>query len=234
MKNEATFSGIFRELISLVGDARRNLAIYTLVLGGLAVIGVTLGLAEPASSAFSGESMARARGNGLSGKFQIFTTVVSVVASYMLIKRHLALRGRLQSAGNRFWPYFGMMIVSGLAVLIGLILLVVPGVILLVRWSAASGFLIGGNRRVFESLAESWHATKGSSGAIFLAGFALTFGLTATVLIFSLALDAINPLLGGIVSSFAQAASGAVYVSFGVAVYCLLQGDTREFEEVFA
>ena len=48
MTEEASVGGILGELFSLLGDSARDFALYTLVIGGLAAVGVLAGLAETA------------------------------------------------------------------------------------------------------------------------------------------------------------------------------------------
>jgi hypothetical protein len=46
MMSDASFGGILRELMALLADAWRELAVYTLVLGALTTVGVWAGLTE--------------------------------------------------------------------------------------------------------------------------------------------------------------------------------------------
>ncbi|WP_156457555.1 hypothetical protein [Altererythrobacter sp. Root672] len=234
MRNEATFSGIFQELVSLIGDAKRDVAIYTLVVGGLTAIGVAFGLMETSSGTISYGFSVDTNDTPASALFEIGTMIVSIVATYVLLTRYLAARGRLQSEGSRFWLYLGMSILSVIAVLIGFLFLIVPGVILLVRWSAASGYLIGARQGVFESLSSSWHATKGSGWAIFFAAIVLLLGLGVAVAVLSVVFSIAGETVGGIVSSFVETAISGVYAGLGIAIYSLVHDEAEELDEVFA
>lgn len=73
----------------------------------------------------------------------------------------------LLKLGIRFWlPYTILSVLFGLAVIAGFILLIVPGVILLIRWSFASFDLLLNQSKPYEALRSSWIATKGYVGAL--------------------------------------------------------------------
>lgn len=234
MRNEASFTGIFGELSSLLGDAWREVALYTLVVGGASAIGILTGLTEPAPETFDYGFEISATDSPSSVLFELVLLVVSFVANYFLLKRYLAVRGRLQKDANRFWPYLGMAILSAFAIVFGLILLIVPGIILLVRWSAASGYIIGAGQGVSDALTSSWNATKGHGWAIFFAGIALFVGVMVAASVIGGTMGAVG--LPGVdtVAAFIEAASGAIFSAFGIAIYCLVQDNTQELNEVFA
>jgi len=69
--------------------------------------------------------------------------------------------------GARFWlPYTILSVLFGLSVMVGFILLIVPGVILLIRWSFASFDLVLNKSKPREALSSSWKATKNYVGAL--------------------------------------------------------------------
>ena len=234
MQREASFTGIFGELASLLNDAWREIALYVLVIGGLAAIGILVGLTEPATAMFDFGFELNSNRGPASALFGLVALIVSVVANYLLLKRFLAVRGRAQEQRNRFWPYFGMGILSGFAIVFGLILLVVPGIILLVRWSAASGYVIGAGQGVMDSLGSSWEATKGHGWAIFFAGLVLFVGIIVAGAVLGGISGAISMEAVETVSAFVEAAYGAIFAGFGIAIYCRVQDDTEQLSEVFA
>ncbi len=61
---------------------------------------------------------------------------------------------------NLLWPYIGASILTGLAVLGGLILLIIPGIIVAIRLSMARFEVIEG-AGIKESLHKSWELTRG-------------------------------------------------------------------------
>ena len=66
-------------------------------------------------------------------------------------------------AGLRFWPLaFAVQLVSGIAVLLGLVLLVVPGVVLALRWLVPVPVLMAEGLGLGDSLRRSTELTDGS------------------------------------------------------------------------
>lgn len=238
MKRDADFAGFMGETVALVSDNLRFVAIYVLLVGGLNAAGIFLGLTAPASTGSGFQTSLGAMASfdaGLAGGlFSLGVGIVSIVAAYFLLSKLLESRGRLVDTDTRIWAYVGMMILSILGMMIGFLLLVIPGLILLVRWSASSGFLIGGKRGVIESLGDSWAATRGKSWPIFFVGLVLFIGFSV---ISGTMLGAIGAtgLNQGVMATSAliNAFSSAVFYALGVAIYYLVQNDEREIGAVF-
>jgi hypothetical protein len=234
MKHEANVGGILAELLSLVGDAGRDVALYILVVGGLTAVGVLAGFSETTAGVLNYGFSVGTDDTPASALFELFAAIVGIVAIYLLLTRLLAARGRLATGGGRFWPYLGMAIVSTIAVVLGLFMLIIPGVVLLVRWSAASGFLIGAGEGVTDSLGASWDATEGHGWAIFFAGLIVSVGVLVGSVIIGVLLAFTSEQVVAVVSAFIEAASGAVFAAFGVAIYCLVHDAGEDLSEVFA
>lgn len=66
-----------------------------------------------------------------------------------------------------FLPLLGLGIVAGLGMMLGYILLIVPGVILSVLWSVAAPAVVVEKRGVFESLQRSRNLTRGHRWSVF-------------------------------------------------------------------
>jgi hypothetical protein len=64
---------------------------------------------------------------------------------------------------------FVVMIVTGIAVALGLLLLVVPGIILGLMWSMTSPLILDGRARLFDAMPASARLTRGHRVKIFLA-----------------------------------------------------------------
>lgn len=120
----------------------------------------------------------------------------------------------------------------------GLLLFIIPGIILLIRWIAATGFLIGGQRSVTDALSASWEATRGHSwhffgGALLIAivggGMA---GVVAGGAAFAAGLE--FNFLSSAAGNIASNGFSAVFVAYGVAVYHLIADSTEETSEVFS
>jgi hypothetical protein len=100
------------------------------------------------------------------------TLAISILA---FILQYWIVRGLLQDLGYRipsrprFPAFFLMGLVTTVGILLGLVLLIVPGIVLMVRWSISAPVVIGSECRVIESIGESWRATEGVFWPIFLA-----------------------------------------------------------------
>ena len=166
--------------------------------------------------------------------FRIGSAVVTIVASYFYLARLLVARRALGEGGTRIWAYVGLSIISGLGMMLGFLFLIIPGLVLLCRWSAASGFLLGDRTEVTESLEKSWSATKGHAWQIFFAGLVLFGGyLFLAVLIGGVAgvwssetaVSALTALVEGVGTAFPLA--------FGIAIYVLVHDRAGSLSAVF-
>lgn len=91
-----------------------------------------------------------------------------------------ATLSELLSTGVRFLlPLFGLAIVMGVAVFIGTIFFVVPGLILATMWLVAAPAVVVERKGVFGSLSRSAELTRGSRWPIF--GLMVIFGICAWV-----------------------------------------------------
>ncbi len=169
MNNEATITGIFAELTAVLADARRDLALYTLVIGGLSAAGVLAGLTETTTGTINYGFSVDASDTTASALFDLVALVVSVVGTYLLLTRYLAVARAAARARQPLLALYRHGSCSRHSHWCSAsMLLLVPGFIMLVRWSAASGFVIGAGEGVTASLGASWNATRGHSWTIFV------------------------------------------------------------------
>jgi len=234
MTNQASVGGILGELFSLLGDSARDFALYTVVIGGVTAVGVVAGLTDTTAGTLDYGFSIDSGDSPASALFDLISAVVSIFGTYLLLARFLVVRGRFRVGGGRFWHYLGMAILSTIAAVLGLFLLVVPGIVLLVRWSAASGFVIGAGESVTGSLSASWDATEGHGWAIFFSAVVLCVGMLLCFGLVGGVFDLAGHPIVDLVSAFVEAASSGVFAAFGIAVYCRVQDDAREISEVFA
>lgn len=238
MYQDKSVGGFLSETFSVIGDNIRAVAIYAAVVGGVGAAGVALGLTGTAGAmagvGFGFDFMLQP-GSGLAGAiFLLVTLGVYFIAAYFLLREMLRQRGRLAGEGGGVGPYLGLSILAGLGVIAGMFLLVVPGIILLVRWSAANGFLVGRGDIVSDAFGNSWRATEGFGWTIFFAGLILTIGVSIVLGIVVGAFAFTQLLLGQLVGVFLDALSNAASFAFSVAVYLLVHDDTEEVAEVFS
>jgi hypothetical protein len=117
------------------------------------------------------------------------SVLVSVIMTYVLQAtivygtvtdlsgRRASLGSSLGTAFKLILPLIGLSIVSGVGVMLGLILLIVPGIILALGWSIAVPVRVVERVGVFASLSRSWELTSGYKGTIFL--LVLVFALAS-------------------------------------------------------
>lgn len=234
MANEASVRGFFAETVSIVRDKATETGVYVLAIGGLAAAGIVFGLSEPTAVSLGFGTSIDASQSAVSALYELFLGVANIVAGYLLAKQFLAARGRLQEGGSTFWPFLGMAILSWIGIIVGLILLIVPGVILLARWSAATGFVVGRREGVIEALGSSWEATKGHSWPIFFAAILMFLAVAVAGGLVGGAFGVLGDLPLGVASAFVEAAAGAVFIAFGIAIFCLVADDTEQLVETFA
>jgi hypothetical protein len=141
-------------------------------LAGLLLIGAPVlvqGLARIAlhqTTAFGLLSL----GLGLvSGLIQLIFSAGLLYATVQDLNGGRASIGEFLAVGARLLlPFLGLSILVFVAAYIGLLFLVVPGVLLFLRWSVAGAVLVAEGRGIMESMGRSAALTKGRRGAIFL------------------------------------------------------------------
>ncbi|WP_394833801.1 hypothetical protein LVJ94_45575 [Pendulispora rubella] len=106
----------------------------------------------------------------------------------------------LFGGGNRFFAFLGMRLVTALAMLLGFALLIVPGVILSLGLAVAPFYLVDAEMGPIAAMRESWKATTGHKGDIFLLGL-----VSATLLFFGSMLCCIGYFVAAPVCSVALA-----------------------------
>jgi len=81
--------------------------------------------------------------------------------------RRISLSESLRAAFGRWLPLIGLSICVGFGVMLGAILLIVPGIILMIMWYVANPACIVERLGVFASMARSCELTKGHRWSIF-------------------------------------------------------------------
>jgi hypothetical protein len=111
----------------------------------------------------------------ITGSASLIAMVASIFLQVGLLRMFVAAaRGQEASLGllfsgiDRFLPMLGYSMLSGMAVLVGLIFLIVPGVILAIGLSLGQYFLIDQRQGVIQAMKSSWQATSGNKGDLFL------------------------------------------------------------------
>jgi uncharacterized membrane protein len=85
--------------------------------------------------------------------------------------------GTLFSGGDRFLPMFFVNILMGLAIALGVVFFIVPGIIIALGVLIAPFYVVDAGMGPVDAMKASWAATKGQRGEVFVLGIA-GFGLS--------------------------------------------------------
>ena len=161
--------------------------------------------------------------------------IASLAAQYYLTASSLERLGLREPGGrNRFGAFWGLNILSGLGILLGYLLLILPGIYLSARWVAASAALLAEDGTVNNALGESWAITKPSLWPII--GVLLVIFVPACVIGFGLSFlfQAWWPVDGSPILYVFVFSAFAVSWLAAVAIYSLLRPGVSQLSEVFA
>lgn len=108
---------------------------------------------------------------------------VSLAAWRIQVSQPATVWGAYQSVLRNTLPLLGAGILAGLAVVFGLLLFIIPGIILSLAFSMTTLIILVEGAGVMDSLRRSWDLTKDNKGRIFVAG--LICGLLSWALAFA-------------------------------------------------
>ena len=159
---------------------------------------------------------------------QLLQMVVSIVAGYLLLDAMLRKTGLLsRKDGDAFMTFFGLSLLSGIAVSIGMILLIIPGLFLIARWSIAQPLVVARGDGVMQAFGESWERTRGNEFQILIAMLALLILFLAIVLAARFLFERTD-VIGIIVGQLGSSAMSAVGLAMGVALFGLIVGVPKD------
>jgi hypothetical protein len=150
--------------------------------------------------------------------------VVGVFFSYHLLKVMVDRTG-LRSRGDAdvFLPYFGLTVLYGLAIVVGLILLVIPALFLMARWSLAQPLVVARGDGVMKAFGQSWERTSGNDFPIIMAVLVLVMIPTAIAIAAGFMFEK-GDLAGIVVAQLAQSVGSLLGLCLGVALYGMIIG----------
>jgi len=149
--------------------------------------------------------------------------VVGVAAGYLLLDAMVSRTGlRSRTSEDVFFPFVGLSVLYILGVYAGLIAVVIPGLVVMARWSIAQPMLVARGGGVVATLGESWERTSGAEFQILGAMLALLI-LPIAILITCSVLFKPEDLVGIAVSQLATSALSIVSAAMGVALYGLIE-----------
>ena len=171
------------------------------------------------------------------GAGNLVFAVISLALGFLLTV-NLLRGGGLAPSGLQagFGAYFGLALLGGLGMILGVLMLVIPGVVLFVRWSPAYGYALADGLGVSDALGKAWRETAAHFWPLALAllvPLALNVGAGA---VYVLASDD-NGMIGlpvSVVANAVMSVAGAGITVVGIAAYSLLRDRSEELAEVFA
>ncbi|WP_374657984.1 YciC family protein [Phenylobacterium sp.] len=226
------FGRVVKNTFQVIGSNLKELLVLSAPLSGLPAL--ALGWAQVAYA--GGEAPSAATGLATFGLGAV-GFVVAVIGSALLQATIVrvavsTLNGQSASAFAEMRksipfiaPLLGLGLLVGLGVMLGTMLLIVPGVILMIMWSVAAPAFVVERIGVFDSLSRSRNLTRGHRWRIFglfvaylavyfaaalvLGGVAVAFsfaGGAGASAIASVVGDALASVIGGVISSAGAAA----------------------------
>ena len=150
--------------------------------------------------------------------------VVGITASYLVLEAMVRKTGlRSRADDDVFFAFFALSILYILGLFAGLVALVLPGLVIMARWSLAQPMMIARGDGVMQALGGSWERTKGNEFQIIVAVLALYIVPIAIVIACSLMFDPADPIGIGL-TQFVSSIMSALGLAMGVALYGLMEG----------
>lgn len=96
----------------------------------------------------------------------LVSLTILVFIQYLVVEELLAdrLAPGQAKAGRRFLSMLGAMVLAGLAIVVGFVLLVLPGIYLAARWQTMTQQIVEKRLPAIEALAASWEVSDRSQG----------------------------------------------------------------------
>lgn len=150
--------------------------------------------------------------------------VIGTLASFLLLSAMIRRTGLLsRTKEDVFLTYLGLGVLSALAILLGLILLVLPALFLMARWSIAPSLVVARGDGVMQAFGESWQKTSGSEFQIIVVVLVLIIPLTAISILCGVMLDKAS-VVGIVVAQIATSGASVASAAMGVALYGMIIG----------
>lgn len=148
--------------------------------------------------------------------------VIAVVAAYLLIDAMLRQHGYIQpDADDVIVSYAVFSVIYSLAVGVGFLLIIFPGLYLMARWSVAQPLLIAQVKGPIAAMKDSWERTRGSEFAILVAILVLVVVPGVISLLAGTQFEPDDPIGIGI-TQLISSASSMLGIGMAVALYRLI------------
>lgn len=216
-RGQLTVAMLTDEAMRIVRSATGETVVYVLLLAALSI---ALDTYYPEFSLAGGN---------------LLINILDLVVMYLLIRTFAVRAGLVRHRVGGFWSYFGVGLLTGIAITIGLVLLVLPGIVLAVRWAPAYGFVVAGDDTTTGAMGKAWDATSNHFWPI-LAAIIVPFALSILGgSLFFFAADELGtmPLAWLATANLLIYAGGLATIAVGLAAYSLLSDRSAEIAEVF-
>jgi len=217
------------EVFGAMGDlARRHVGIFALATGFMTVIQAIVDLAL---------------GDGAGALFgTISVGVINFFVTYHVTEQVLRGEGLMTVWSRSYGAMFGANILTTLGVALGFVLLIVPGLYLLARWSMVAPIIVAEGLSAGQAMSRSWDATRNSVwslAAVYLVYFLMFVALFMVIGIgvaagVATGADAESSLGTTIAAGAGASVMGMIAVLISVAVYRIHAGNGGQYEDVFA
>lgn len=213
------------ELFGAISElGRRHIGICALVVGFMtalqSILDVTLG-----------DGGAAALGTFVTG-------VINFFVSYRVTEQILRTEGLMTVWTRSYGAMLGASILTSLGIGLGLVLLLVPGLYVMARWSMVSPIIVAEGLTASQALSRSWAATRRSAWSI--AVVYLAYSLVFIALLGGIGVAAAanggdgQTIATSLAINGAASLLGIAGILIGVAVYRAHAGAGAQYEDVFA
>ncbi len=156
--------------------------------------------------------------------------IFAIVATYLLVDAMLRRFDYIGKDTDDVIVAFALFsIVYSIAVGVGFLLIVFPGLYMMARWSVAQPTLIANGMGAFDAMKESWARTKGSEFPILIVILILIV-VPAAIAFFIGTQFADDNAAGIAIAQLVSAISSMLGIAMGVALYRLIIVDTKMAE----
>ena len=137
---------------------------------------------------------------------------------------------------DRFLPFVGIYILSLIGIVFGLVLLIIPGIMLMVRWTPLMSLVVDRQSGAFDAFGDSWEMTRGRGWSIFGAAIILAILMAiASAVLNGLALfgGSGGTIIASAVQAVTDQVSTVLFAGFAVGAWRLMRDNREDLAEVF-
>lgn len=127
----------------------------------------------------------------------LLSAAMTLLISDAYLGRSLSVTSALRRAFERLWPLMGALALSSLGILLGFLCLIVPGLLLTIRWMFMTQAIVLEGSDARASLGRSHELTRGKAGSLFVLYLMLAlFGIVLHVVQGALVPDSVEAVPG--------------------------------------